>query len=163
MDAKILYNFKDKTNLRGWTVVDDIVMGGRSNGYFDSDKNGNGHFTGFVSLENYGGFSSVRYKNSNLSVKPYNYIVIKTLGDNKNYQFRVKSKSYHRHQYVKEFFARDEWQEVRIRLDSMKPYFRGRKLDMDNFNHTVITELGILIGNKVEEQFSLRIDSISLE
>ena len=45
----------------------------------------------------------------------------------------------------------------------MKPQFRGRKLRMGNFNETSIVEIGILIGNKIEEDFTLFIDSISLE
>jgi hypothetical protein len=34
---------------------------------------------------------------------------------------------------------------------------------MRNFNSDSIVELGILIGNKVEENFSLKIDYIALE
>ena len=45
----------------------------------------------------------------------------------------------------------------------MKPQFRGRKLRMNNFNERSIVEIGILIGNKVEEEFTLFIDNIALE
>ena len=45
----------------------------------------------------------------------------------------------------------------------MIPEFRGRGLRMDNFNSTSIVEFGILIGNKVEENFSLLIDYIAFE
>jgi hypothetical protein len=34
---------------------------------------------------------------------------------------------------------------------------------MERFNHEVISELGILFGNKIEENFELIIDSIKLE
>ena len=45
----------------------------------------------------------------------------------------------------------------------MKPQFRGRKLRMRNFNSDSIVEFGILIGNKVNEEFSLLIDYIAFE
>ena len=45
----------------------------------------------------------------------------------------------------------------------MKPQFRGRKLRMKNFKDDSIVEVGILIGNKVQEEFTLFIDQISLK
>ena len=45
----------------------------------------------------------------------------------------------------------------------MKPQFRGRLLRMAKFNDESIVEVGILIGNKVEEKFTLFIDNISLK
>ena len=65
--------------------------------------------------------------------------------------------------YVKNFFAKIGWQEIEIPLRSMEPQFRGRKLRMANFNSNSIMEFGILIGNKVEEQFSLKIDHVILK
>mgnify|MGYP001300270260 CR=1 FL=1 len=59
-------NFTNSSDVSGWMVVDDIVMGGRSSGLFRLDKDGHGVFTGEVSLENNGGFSSVRYDCDNI-------------------------------------------------------------------------------------------------
>ena len=53
--------------------------------------------------------------------------------------------------------------EVKIRIKSMQPQFRGRRLNMRNFDDNSFVELGILIGNKVEEDFSLIIDHILLK
>ena len=83
--------------------------------------------------------------------------------DNKFYQLRIKSKYYDRHIYVEKIYAKNEWNEIKIPLNSMEPQFRGRKLRMRNFNSDSIVEFGILIGNKVEESFSLMIDYIALE
>lgn len=116
-----------------------------------------------VFFENYGGFSSIRFNTAPINVIGYDYISIKVFGDNKEYQLRIKSDYYDRHVYSKPFFAKNEWQEISIPLGKMKPQFRGRKLRMSNFNERSIVEIGILIGNKVEEDFTLFIDSISLE
>ena len=163
LEGKIIYDFEKDKNLSDWWVVDDVVMGGKSLGSLDLDRDGNGIFSGYVSLKNYGGFSSIRYRTKGIQIEDFQYIVIKILGDNKFYQLRVKSNYYDRHVYVETFFAKDAWQEIKIPLKDMRPQFRGRKLRMENFNHDAIMEVGILIGNKVEEDFSLKIDFISLK
>mgnify|MGYP006140582471 FL=1 len=163
VEAKIIHDFNIGQNVNDWFVVDDVVMGGRSLGSFSLVEGGNGLFRGYISLKNYGGFSSIRCKQKEVGIDNYQYIVIKVFGDNKFYQLRIKSRYDHRHQYVKRFYAKNEWQEIKIPLNSMEPQYRGRKLRMRNFNSDSIVEFGILIGNKVEENFSLMIDYISLE
>ena len=71
----------------------------------------------------------------------------------------TNSRSY----YTKKFFAKSGWQEIRIPLESMEPYFRGQRLNKNNFNKKYISEIGFLIGNKVRENFELRIRSIFFE
>ena len=163
VEAKVVYDFSEDSSLRNWRVIDDGVMGGRSQGSLRINFEGHGVFSGFISLENYGGFSSIRYNTTPINVIGYDHIFIKVFGDNKEYQLRIKSDYYDRHVYSKSFFAKNEWQEISIPLGEMKPQFRGRKLRMSNFNERSIVEIGILIGNKVEEDFTLFIDSISLE
>ena len=41
--------------------------------------------------------------------------------------------------------------------------FRGRRLNMKNFNENYLEQITILIGNKRNENFNLLIDSIILE
>ena len=149
--------------MRDWQVVDDGVMGGRSRGSLEKNKDGHGQFSGYISLENYGGFSSVRLRTKTISVDGYEYIVIKVLGDDKFYQLRIKSSLYDRHVYVKRFYAKSEWQEIAIPLSSMQPQFRGRRLRMRNFRGNSIAEVGILVGNKVAENFSITVDNIKLK
>ena len=163
MKAEVLYDFSENSSLRYWSVVDDGVMGGVSQGSLRINYEGHGVFSGYVSLENYGGFSSIRYNTIPVSVVGYEFLSIKVFGDDKDYQIRVKSDYYDRHVYSKSFFAKNEWQEISIPLGKMKPQFCGRKLRMSNFNERSIVEIGILIGNKIEEDFTLFIDSISLE
>ena len=160
---KIIYDFNKSSDMRDWVVVDDGVMGGVSSGSIRLDKSGNGLYSGYISLDNYGGFSSIRLRQRESNVDRYEYLVIGLYRDNKNYQFRINSKYYDRHVYGYKFFAKDEWQEIKIPLSSMKPQFRGRSLRMNNFNSKSIVEFGILIGNKVEENFSLLIDYIAFE
>lgn len=59
-----LFNFTSSTDIKTWYIVDDVVMGGRSSGTFTLNEDGHGVFAGNVSLENNGGFSSVRDRKS---------------------------------------------------------------------------------------------------
>ncbi|MGY8883923.1 MAG: CIA30 family protein, partial [Flavobacteriales bacterium] len=59
--SPIIFDFNLKSDLKKWTIVDDVVMGGRSSGNFRLNDDGHGVFEGEISLENNGGFSSVRY------------------------------------------------------------------------------------------------------
>ena len=45
----------------------------------------------------------------------------------------------------------------------MYPTFRGKKLDMPNYDADGIEEIGFLIANKKAEHFKLEIDSILLK
>ena len=163
LSSKTLYDFKKKDRFKGWSVVDDDVMGGRSSGALVLDEDGHGIFYGYISLRNNGGFSSIRCDIKKMDIREYNYLILKIKGDNKKYQFRVKSSYYDRHSYVKEFFAPDAWSEIEIPLESMRPQFRGMRLNMNKFSGDSIVQFGILVGNKVEEDFMLMIDSIYLK
>ena len=59
---KIIYDFNKNSDIRDWVVVDDGVMGGVSNGSIRLDKSVNGLYRGYISLDNYGGFSSIRLR-----------------------------------------------------------------------------------------------------
>ena len=56
-----IFQFNADSNIDSWRILDDVVMGGRSNGEFKINNDGLGEYTGDVSLENNGGFSSLRY------------------------------------------------------------------------------------------------------
>ena len=161
-EGKMIYDFHENSSFRNWAIVDDGVMGGLSAGNLRIGDDGNGLFYGYVSLDNYGGFTSVRFR-KNISLKGYDNIVLRVLGDNKFYQLRIRSGYSDRHSYVKRFYAGDEWSDIEIPLSSTEPQFRGRSLRMRNFNGNSLVELGLLIGNKVEERFALKIDHIRLK
>lgn len=157
-----IFNFKTANDVNEWHIVDDVVMGGRSSGKMEMDDKGIGVFSGHVSLENNGGFSSVRYKSGPIDVGDFNKIVITVKGDGKSYQFRIKNSVNDAHSYIAPFTTTGDWQEITIELADMYPKFRGRLLDLPNFAHDKIEEIAFLIGNKNEESFKLRLESIIL-
>ena len=163
LSSFIIFDFNKNSSISNWVVVDDVVMGGRSTGNFKLNKDGNGVFYGNVSLENNGGFSSLRHGFNKLNLEKFKTLVLKIKGDGKNYQFRIKHKSSDYASYITSFSSSGEWQEIEIPINSMYPSFRGRKLDEPNFSHESIEEITFLIANKKNEDFMLIIDKIELK
>ncbi|TBN04902.1 CIA30 family protein [Hyunsoonleella flava] len=163
MQTQAIFDFNKNSNIENWVIVDDVVMGGKSSGDFKLDADGNGMFYGTISLENNGGFSSVRYRGKTESTKGYSKIVLRLKGDGKRYQFRVKETIEQRHSYVNYFTTSGDWETIKIPLKDLFPKFRGRTLDIPNFSGDTIAELGFLFGNKKAEEFKLLIDTIVLQ
>lgn len=139
-----------------------MVMGGKSQGSFTINENGHGVFEGTVSLENNGGFSSLRHYFQYMNVKADTKIRIRLKGDGKPYELRIKHDRRAYYSYVFSFTTSGEWEDVIIPLSEMSPAFRGRTLDLPDFNHQKIGELTFLFGNKMPESFQLMIDEIEL-
>ena len=163
MASQIIFNFNKSSDIKNWIVIDDVVMGGKSSGSFKLNSDGYGVFLGDISLENNGGFSSVRYRFEKILINKSTKISIRIKGDGKKYQFRIKSNSGDYYSYISSFSTTGEWQEIEIPLKDMYPSFRGRKLDQPNFSNDAIEEITFLIGNKNKEKFQLLIDKIELK
>ncbi|WP_299064896.1 CIA30 family protein [uncultured Polaribacter sp.] len=163
LSNQIIFDFKESANIDDWKIVDDVVMGGKSNGNFKLNDAGKGEFYGRISLDNNGGFSSLRNKNINFKNFSYTEVVLKVKGDGKKYQFRLKDNLNNAHSYIMPFTTSGEWQTIKIKLSEMYPAFRGRKLSIGNFSANSIAEIVFLIGNKKQESFSLEMDKIYLQ
>jgi NADH dehydrogenase [ubiquinone] 1 alpha subcomplex assembly factor 1 len=158
----VIFKFEPGVSTDGWQIVDDRVMGGRSQGSFMLNSEGFGVFQGFVTTENNGGFSSLRYNFDALKTVGFESIVLKLKGDGKSYQFRLKSNSNERHSYVYSFTTTGQNEEIVIPLHMFRPTFRGRALTLPNFEANTLEQIAFLIGNKTNERFNLEIESISL-
>ena len=160
-DTRVLYDFEKDQNIDNWRIVDDVVMGGRSSGTFMIDENGHGKFSGKVSLENNGGFSSVRYRCEAMQASSGSWR-LKIKGDGKRYQIRMRTCDGDYYSYIFYIQTSGEWEEINVPLQAMYPSFRGRRLDMPNFTSDQVCEFSILIANKKAEDFTLLIDRIDL-
>ena len=161
--TSLIFKFESGVSTKGWRVVDDRVMGGRSQGNFEVNSEGLGVFEGYVTTENNGGFSSLRYNFEGFKTAGFTSVILKLKGDEKSYQFRLKGSDNQRHSYIYSFKTSGEVQEISIPLKDFIPSFRGYTLDIPNFNANKIEEIAFLIGNKTKENFRLEIESISLK
>ncbi|WP_241234622.1 CIA30 family protein [Nonlabens ponticola] len=158
-----LFDFEKGADISNWQIEDDRVMGGISQGNFELNDDGHGHFHGIVTVESNGGFSSVQNNSYDVNVDPSNHIKLRVKGDGHTYQLRVKDQQSTRHSYVADFETSGNWQTVEILLSSMKPTYRGRSVDQPNFDKNYLSQVRIMIGTKKkQEPFDLLIDKIEL-
>ena len=158
----VLFNSKNQANLSQWQVVNDVVMGGCSQAKFILNKEGFGEFSGHVSLENNGGFSSVKYSLNPIDVDNYSKISIKLKGDTHRYQLRLKTSKTDRHSYVSYFETSGNWQDIEMDLMEFYPTYRGRPLQLSKYPGKLLEEMGFLIANKESQDFKLEIESMVL-
>lgn len=159
----VIYDFSQTSDLRNWQNVDDRVMGGVSLGNLSISEDGHGIFKGDISLDNFGGFSSIRYRFDQIQTKSYNKFIIRIKGDKKRYQFRVKANARDAHSYIYYFQTNGEWQDVEIPFNQMYASFRGQKLNYPNFSGEKMEEISFLIGNKNAETFEILIDKVTVQ
>ena len=162
-DPLTIFDFTKDADCSNWRIVNDSVMSGQSNASFSVNEAGNGVFTGHVSLENNGGFSSVRYQMKSKKIEQFRICKIRVKGDGKRYQLRMKNNISNRHSFIQHFQTSGEWETIEIALADLYPTFRGRKLNMPNFPADELTQVAFLIANKEAEDFRLEIDWIVLE
>ena len=156
-----IINPKKNIGINNWIIVNDNVMGGVSNSTLSLNNENNLVFNGNVSLENNGGFASVRHglkKGVLKGVKTFK-IVIK--GDGNIYKLRFRQQN-RRAAYSSDFRSKDgEWIEVEIQVKNLIPSWRGYYYnDYPEIDLEKINSLGIQISDKQEGSFELEIKSV---
>lgn len=164
-NVKHLIDFSKSLEGPEWKSVNDGVMGGLSKGKPEM-KDGKMHFTGVLSLENNGGFSSIRVdKDYDFSGKTK--MLLRVRGDGRTYQLRLSTDARYNDSaisYGTEFSTeKGKWIEVKVTFKSLSPSWRGRNLDGPPLDLSEVEEIGILIGDKKEGPFELEIDWITVE
>tara|TARA_B100000686_G_scaffold259612_1_gene272138 strand:- start:369 stop:947 length:579 start_codon:yes stop_codon:yes gene_type:complete len=156
----IMENF-DSNNLLNWNIVNDSVMGGRSQATLKLINNTYANFKGYLSLQNNGGFSSIRayYPPDLTNVKS---IVLKVRGDGRKYNFRIRGNTESWASYTHSFdTVEGEWNEIELKIDDFYPVYRGYTLkNMPQLSEVIIKEIGIMLSDKIEGSFSIDIDWI---
>jgi monofunctional biosynthetic peptidoglycan transglycosylase len=146
-----------------WRNIDDVVMGGRSSSEMVV-SDGVAVFRGEVSLENYGGFASVRSAPQEHDLSSFDGVVLRLRGDGKRYRFRLRTTpAFDGVSYQAPLEpAADTWQEIRIPFGVFEPVFRGRQVpDHPPLDPAQIKTFGLLISDKQAGPFRLEIEWIN--
>ncbi|MBB4078523.1 hypothetical protein GGR28_001136 [Lewinella aquimaris] len=160
---KTLYAFNEYSVAARWRVVDDIVMGGRSEGHFAITKEKHGRYFGKVSLDNGGGFSSVRHAFvPSVDTSTNSRVLLRLKGDGSPYQFRVRPTAEQKYSYTYAFPTTGDWEVIDIPFSAMYPVYRGNRLEQPNFDGRQIAEIAFLINNGKAQSFQLLLDRIEL-
>jgi|WetSurMetagenome_2_1015567.scaffolds.fasta_scaffold474877_2 hypothetical protein len=160
---KILFDFTTAIHSPAWQIVNDDVMGGVSTSRFQMLTNGGAAFSGVVSLENNGGFASVRSSPVRHDLTGCEFFVVRVRGDGRRYKFTVRTETgFDTPIYQCAFTTqRGEWEEHKLPFKDFVPTFRGRVLtDVPPLNPAKVSSVGFLIADKQDGPFRLEIASI---
>jgi monofunctional biosynthetic peptidoglycan transglycosylase len=146
-----------------WYVQNDNVMGGRSEGGFETEEKGELIFAGSTNT-NGGGFSSIRTQPVQLDLSKYDGIQLRVKGDGRRYTWELQTTARYRNfkvSYWADFNTlKGEWSTVKIPFASFYPQFRGLKLDGPELDTSEIKEFGLYIYDKLDGPFELRLASV---
>lgn len=161
---RILFRFDQPESAKLWQTVNDSVMGGRSVGRFKINDDKKMEFFGTLSLENNGGFASVRSRESKLGLEKDDPIVIRVRGDGRDYTFRLNvPRSIGRLSYRQSFKTKkDEWIEVTLPMEKFVATWRGRVFPNEKFDPSNITGMGIQLSDKKPGPFKLEVEWIKV-
>ena len=158
----MLTDFTSNSTDLGWYVVNDNVMGGRSEGAFEQEQ-GELRFAGRTNT-NGGGFSSIRTKPLQLDLSNHAGIRLHLKGDGRRYTWRLVTDARWRGRqvaYWADFETRNgAWSTVDIPFSSFVPKYRGYQLDGPALDPGQVTGMGLMIYDNLDGPFELRLASV---
>ncbi|MCM2313081.1 MAG: CIA30 family protein [Steroidobacteraceae bacterium] len=164
--ATTLLDFDAPADAALWRAVDDVVMGGVSRSGLEQAGPGIARFAGSVSLENSGGFASVRTPPRDWDAAGAQAFVLRVRGDGKTYKFTLRtSDGLDGIQYQQRFTTiAGEWADVRLPVSEFVATFRGRKVPFaPALDAARVRVLGLMISDKQAGPFELLVDRIAIE
>ena len=159
-DSLSLFDFTGNADIEKWRIVVDGVMGGRSTGRLEQQQDSL-VFTGVTSLENNGGFSSIRAPVPAGSMAGYEALRVRVKGDGRTWILGARGRSdTGADSYWSRFETRaGEWQTVTVPITEMvRQYFgtpiRGILLPSE------VSGVEFYIYDKQAGAFRLEVDTI---
>ena len=160
-----LLDFAGPDASQKWQAVNDGVMGGVSDGRFKITADKTMEFSGRLSLENNGGFASVRTKPADFDIQSGDTLVVRVKGDGREYVLNIYTKS---RRMAFSYRAplpttKDEWTEVSVPLDEFIPTSFGNRVQgMGPIEPDQINSLGFMLSDKKPGPFKLEVDWVKI-
>ena len=150
-------DFTNPKTMRDCWIVNDGVMGGVSQSRLREDPQGM-FFEGLVSLENNGGFASMRAS----AQFPQSTQLLELLakGDGKQYKLFLRTAIAPQVSYTADFIADPRWQTHRFNLNQFKSTFRGQSVNAPALSFAGVIEFGILISNNQAGSFAIQLKTL---
>lgn len=158
---KTLDDFKKIQEAGTWISVNDSVMGGISQGGPTFSKKRQLVFSGKISLENNGGFSSIRTRGETMNLSAYDGIEMKVKGDGRMYYLTTRSNG----RRMVAFWSpiqppKGEWSVIRIPFNAFYATYMGKKVPLMKLNTKNISSVGFMLYDKKSGPFTLETDYI---
>lgn len=158
-DGKVLFDFSDEHGAGNWRVVNDTVMGGRSRSSVEVAE-GVLVFTGELSLENQGGFCSVRSNAQGWDLSDFAGLAVSIRTGDRSFALTARDEpgvdgvGYHHPLPV----TGDQWQTVHALFADFEATYHGRVLEDDPGLKTAhVRSVGFLIAGEQEGPFRLEV------
>ena len=163
-DGRVLYDFSKPDAAKAWGNVNDGVMGGVSDGRFKITDNKTMEFYGKLSLENNGGFASVRSRPMKVSLKAGDSVAFRVRGDGREYSLNLYvPRESGRYSFRQNFKTKkDEWIEVSLPVDKFFATWRGRTFSDQKLDPSKVNSVGFHLGDKKAGPFKLEVDWIKV-
>jgi hypothetical protein len=150
-------DFTNPKTMRDCWVVNDGVMGGISQSTLRQDTQGM-YFEGLVSLENNGGFASMR--SSAQFPAGTQALELLAKGDGKQYKLVLRTALAPQVSYTADFSAEPIWQTHQFNLNQFKSTFRGQAISAPTLSFADAIEFGILISNNQAGRFAIQLKTL---
>jgi NADH dehydrogenase [ubiquinone] 1 alpha subcomplex assembly factor 1 len=158
--------FDSPASVADWSAIDDSVMGGVSRSHLRFDAAGYAVFEGLVSLEQNGGFASVRTRAMPLGAQGITHYLLEVRSDGKRYKLNLRTEdSFDGVNYQAAFEAPENvWTSVRLPLTAFTATFRGRTvLNAPALDTAHVRQIGLMIADKQAGNFALALRSIQAQ
>lgn len=164
--SRELFSFDSLASVLAWHPIDDRVMGGTSSSRLRHDPSGHAVFEGMVSLENSGGFASIRSAATDLCAPDATAYLLNVLGDGKRYKVNLRTDdAFDGVNYQTAFVAPPgAWATIRLPISMFTPTLRGQTVtDSAPLDTAKVRQIGLMIADRQAGAFALRVKSISVE
>jgi monofunctional biosynthetic peptidoglycan transglycosylase len=158
--VEVRADFSAAGEVAQWGPVNDVVMGGVSSSTVRASDEGTAVFSGEVSLENNGGFASVRSRPRDWELGGARGLALRVRGDGKSYKLGARTDDAFDGVTWQATFetVSGEWTTVRVAFADMEPRWHGRLVqNAGGLRPEAIRTLGLLISDKQEGPFRLEL------
>lgn len=162
-EAEIIASFEESDSMQNWKSYNDGVMGGRSRGGGVNTGQKTILFTGDISLENGGGFASIRSKPNPMNLDGASGLIVKARGDGRNYWVGLRTGGkFPGAAYRADLpTAKGEWTTTFIPISDFKEQVWGMLVpDSSPINPAGITSVGITLADKKAGPFEFELEFI---
>lgn len=163
--SNLILDFTGDSQDIAWEAIDDRIMGGCSQSRPEYLQGIGLRFTGTVSLDNKGGFASIRSSEGCFDLSGHSGLKIRVCGDGKTYKLSLRTDFYYDGiSYQASFKTKAGiWQEISLPFDEFAPTHHGITLTTVPAMETArVKSFGLFIADRQVGPFKLDIARLSV-
>ena len=161
--SNLVLDFTGDSHDIEWEAIDDRIMGGCSQSRPEYLRGIGLRFSGTVSLDNNGGFASIRSSQGCFDLSGSSGLKIRVCGDGKTYKLSLRTDLYYDGISYQASFATDagRWQEITLPFDQFTPTHHGVTLTTVAAMDTAhVKSFGLFIADNQAGPFKLDISRL---